>query len=76
MKITPEHLGILRQALEEVEGASLAQYRRGGLTLKRWMWDWLHRARIDGEKASRWLYRQGYTDLHIETALRRIAKDE
>ena len=73
MKVIPEHFAKLREAVNAVDHAALKDYQAEGFGRQQWRWDCLHMAKIDGEPATRWLYREGYNDNHIDTALRRIA---
>ena len=72
MKMSAEHLATLRVAYEAVEWVPLSVYRANKLSAMRWRWERLYRAVINGEDATRWLYREGYNDGHIDTALRHL----
>lgn len=79
MKISEKHYRTLKAAIDRVTRTSPdaeQTYRLHGFTLKRFRWDCLRAASIDGKPGIRWicdtLYPAGLNDDHIDTALRRI----
>lgn len=79
MKMSTAHFVTLKAACEKVLSDSpdaREAYRAQGLSDKRFRWDVLHAARINGEPSYRFtcdiLYPAGLNDAHIDTALRLI----
>ena len=71
MKIRPEHYDILKIAVESVVAT---HPKAAGLSDRRYRWDLLWMAKIEGNTSS-WICRNLYSyldDTHIDTALRRI----
>jgi len=71
MKIKPEHVEHLRKAISEfTDTYTLDEYKRNGLSEKRWRWDLTYRAKL-----TPWICENLYpyaNDEHIDTALRHI----
>ncbi len=80
MKIKPEHYTKLEAACSTVLIAypdAQNHYAKAGHSDKRFRWDILHSAKIDGERSSTFLCDVIYkyaNDDHIDTALRQIIK--
>ena len=78
LKIKTEHYETLRGACEDVLAKypkARAEYAVKGLSDKRFRWDVLYSARIDGVSGTEWLCRTLYpymNDEHMDSALRRI----
>lgn len=73
MKIKPEHLEHMRQALAKLDGDfHRSRYQAAGLSTKRYQWDLLRAARL-----MPWVCDTLYTymdDMHIQTALNKLVK--
>ena len=81
LRIRPEHYLAIETAIRNVLAAHPAardDYAAQGLSDKRFRWDVLRAARIEGDSI-RWLcdtlYADGLTDAHIDNALRRIVRE-
>jgi hypothetical protein len=78
VKIRNDHYATLRDAIADVIAAhpdAIDTYRRAGLSDKRFRWDCLHAARIEGKPSYVFICTELYQyldDRHIDTALRRI----
>lgn len=73
MKITPEHLAIMKQAIIPMDTEEKrAIYKAAGLSDKRYQWDLLRQAGLIPFVCDT-LYRYSH-DSHIDTALRSIVK--
>lgn len=79
MKMLEEHYNKLEQAIREVQknntNITIETYAKRGLTAKRYRWDLLNAAIIEGKRSCHWLsdHLYGYLDdTHIDTALRKI----
>ena len=80
MKIRPEHLRMIMEAFETNRDAIVgarADYKEGGLSERRYLWDTFGFAKVGGDSA-RWacdtLYPYGLNDSHIETAIKAAFK--
>jgi len=82
MKVTPEHLAMIRDAIEATghdNATTRDQYRRRDIPRgamvqdidKRFRWDLFHAATAGTRMVSD-LYDAGYHDAHIDTALRAV----
>jgi len=83
MKVTPEHLAMIREAVAPLDTEDTrARYRAGEFPRaaavqdlnKRYRWDVLH-ASSSRNGLIRTLYAAGYNDAHIYTALRAVVAD-
>lgn len=76
MKIKAEHFETLRAAVSAQHSSELeTRYQKAGLSAKRYRWDLLWFATINGERSCKWVSDNLYLycdDSHIDTALRRI----
>jgi hypothetical protein len=68
MKMRPEHFKYLCEALDKAPRVEPDVYAKQGLSLKRYRWDSMYRAKL-----SKWVCDELYSylnDTHIDTALR------
>jgi hypothetical protein len=78
MKVSTTDTDLMRTYLDAVLTPEAPNvYAEAGITHTRFRWDALHAAdnlatRRDGLTLERHLYNHGYTDAHIDTALRHI----
>lgn len=75
MKISQEHFDYLRAAIEPWDTlARRFAYRRAGYSADRYRWDMLWASGL-GPWVSANLYPAGLADSHIDSALRKIVRD-
>lgn len=81
MKVTAEHVSLMRQAIEQLDtAATRQQYRTGNFTRseltkdvdKRYQWDLFWAANTSYPNTIKQVLNANYKDDHIDTALRSI----